>query len=91
PFLVFILILGEYQDVIHVNHEPSFSDHVAEYLVHHCLEGRRWRTGQLTHPHCWLKQPPVHFEGCFPLISILDSDVVISPSDVQFRKPFHPS
>ncbi|KAF8237668.1 hypothetical protein L208DRAFT_1245904, partial [Tricholoma matsutake] len=81
PFLVFILILGEYQDVIHVNHKPSFSNHVAEDLVHHCLEEH----------HHWLKQPSVRLEGCLPLISILDSDVVIPPSDVQFCEPFCPS
>ncbi|KAF8240201.1 hypothetical protein L208DRAFT_1234020, partial [Tricholoma matsutake] len=81
PFLVFVLVLGEYQDVIHVNYEPSFSDHVTEYLVHHCLEEH----------HRWFKQPLIRLEGCLPLISVLDSDVVIPPLNVQFCKPFRPS
>jgi hypothetical protein len=31
-------IIGEYQDIIEVDHDVAFIDHVLEYVVHECLE-----------------------------------------------------
>ena len=30
------------------------------------------------------KEPLVHDEGCFPLVAVLDMDVVVSPTNIKF-------
>ena len=32
------LIRGEYKEVVHVDDEPSFNDHVSEGVIHEALE-----------------------------------------------------
>ena len=78
---------GEDQEVIHIDEEPSFSYHVAERVVHESLECG----GGIGHPeehYERLEESSVCGEGAFPLMSVLDSDVVVSPPDVEFSEEF---
>ncbi|KAF8232377.1 hypothetical protein L208DRAFT_1272838, partial [Tricholoma matsutake] len=73
-------------DVIEIDADNAFEDEVVEDVVHHGLKG-----GRAIKHHRWLKHPPVCLESCFPLIAVFYPDIVIPPSDVQFREPFCPS
>jgi hypothetical protein len=54
-----------------------------KYGVHHHLEGGG-RIGKAEEHYRWFKQSFWYEEGCFPLISIFNTDVVVSPSHVKF-------
>ena len=72
-------VRGEDQEVIHIDEEPSFGYHVVE-----C-------GGGIGHPkehYERLEESSVCGEGAFPLMSVLDSDIVVSPSDVEFSEEF---
>ena len=49
PFLAFLKSLGKYEDIVHVNDEPSFHNHVSEGGVHEGLEG--WQGVALSKEH----------------------------------------
>src|SRR5712672_1256737 len=53
--------------------------------VHHHLKGGRG-VGQPKKHDRWFEQPFVSNEGCFPLVSFSDANVVISPSYVELGK-----
>ena len=69
--------------VVHVDHEPSFCNHIAKGVVHEPLKGGR-RIGETKEHYGWFKESFMGDEGGFPLVSILDMDIVISPVDVKF-------
>ena len=75
-------VKGGNEEVIHVDDKPSFGDHVSEGVVHESLEHGRGITKTKEH-HSWLKESFVGNEGCFPLMTILDTDVVVSPMNVE--------
>ena len=80
-------IRGEDQEVIHIDEEPSFGYHVAERVVHESLE----RGGGIGHPeehYERLEESSVCGEGAFPLVSVLNSDIVVPPPDVEFSEEF---
>jgi len=60
-----------------------FEDNIVVNEVHHCLKGCR-RIGEAEVHDCWFKQPVFCFESCFVFVAFSNSDVVISPSYVQF-------
>ena len=78
---------GVDEEVIHVNDKPSFCNHVAERVVHKALEGGR-RIGETEEHYCRFEESFVGNESGFPLMSVFDSDVVVSPSDVKLGKEF---
>jgi hypothetical protein len=49
-----------------------------EYLIHHGLEGG-WTIGETKVHHQQLKEALIGVEGCFPLVALLDTDIVVSP------------
>ena len=75
------------EHVIHVYGEPSFSQFFLEDGVHHGLEGCRGVSESKEH-YVWFEQSLIGDEGCFPLVSVFDSDVVVAPSDVELREEF---
>jgi hypothetical protein len=77
-----IIICGSNDNIIHVNLDPSFLDFVLEYFIHHCLEGG-WRVMQAKEHYCRLKQSFTSFECSFPLVTFFESDVVISPMNIE--------
>ena len=78
---------GEDQEVIHIDEEPSFGYHVAERVVHESLERGRG-IGHPKEHYERLEESSVCGEGAFPLMSVLDSDIVVSPPDVKFSEEF---
>ena len=54
-----------------------------EGVVHESLEGHGG-VGESEEHHGWFEEPLVGDEGGFPLVSILDSYIVVSPSNIEF-------
>ena len=73
---------GVDEEIIHVDNEPSFGNHIAEGVVHETLESGGG-VGKSKEHHGWFEESFVGDEGCFPLVTILDSYVVVSPPDVK--------
>jgi hypothetical protein len=55
---------------------------VAEELVHHCLERRRQICETKEH-NKWFIEAAVGYKGGFPLVSLLDADIIVAPAHVQ--------
>ena len=72
-------------EVVHVDDKPSFLDVVSEIEIHKCLECR-WGTTESKKHYRWFEQPQRRNESSLPLIAFFDSNVVISPSYVEFGK-----
>ena len=79
---VFVQVLGENKDVVQIYTNHPFTNQILEDVIHHGLEGS-WTVSKAEHHHQWLKQSPVGPKGCLPLISFLDPDIVVPPSDIQ--------
>ena len=75
------------EHVVHVYGEPPFSQFILEDGVHHGLKGRGG-VGESKEHYIWFEQSLVGDEGCFPLVSIFDVDIVVPPSDIEFREEF---
>ena len=73
------------EEVIHVDNEPSFGDHIAEGVIHESLEGCGG-IGESEEHHRGFEKSFVSDEGRLPLVAILDSHVVVPPVDVEFSE-----
>ena len=74
-----------YQDIVHIDRHISFINEVLEDVIHHGLEGGQ-AVGEAEEHHQGFKEAPICSEGGFPLVSLLDSYIVVSPTYVQFRE-----
>ena len=74
---------GVDKEVIHVDDEPPFGNHIAEGVVHETLEGGRG-VGESEEHHRGFEKSFVSDEGRLPLVAILDADIVISPPNIEF-------
>ena len=72
-------------DVIDVDGDLSGVDEVSEDVVHYRLE-RRGRVCQSKEHNCWFKQSSVRSECRFPLVSLFDSYVVVSPPYIELHE-----
>jgi len=70
------------QDVVHIDGYPSFSYFFFEDVIHHGLECCGG-VGESEKHYFWFEQSLVGGEGCFPFVSFLDPDIVISPSHIE--------
>jgi len=70
------------EDIIEVHTYYSFHNEVLKDLIHHCLEGRRTICKAKEH-HQWFEQPTAHPKCSLPLITLLHSHILITPSHVQ--------
>jgi hypothetical protein len=77
--------LGVNAKVIYVNFEPPFHDHVGKYAVHEGLKGG-WTITESEEHHSGFKKAERCDECTLPLVVFLDSDIIISPSDVEFSE-----
>ena len=68
--------------VVHVNDKPSFPDVVSKVEVHKCLKCQRGTTKSEKH-YRWFEQSKRCDEGSLPLITLLDSNVIIPPPYVK--------
>lgn len=69
--------------VIHIDFQPSFWEDVGEDVIHETLECGRCIVEPEEH-NCQFKQTKGGDEGSFPLILLLNANVVVTPSDVKF-------
>ena len=74
-----------YQDIVHIDCHVSFINEVLKDVVHHGLEGGR-AVGEAEEHDQGFKEAPIRSEGSFPLVSLLDSYIVVSPTYVQFHE-----
>ena len=77
------------EEIIHVNDKPSFCNHVAKGIIHKVLEDGRGISETKEH-HSWFEESLMGNEDGFPLMSILDLDVIVPPLDIKFGEDFHP-
>ena len=82
-FLVEGSVGGVDEKIIHVDNEPSFSNHIAEGVVHEPLEGCGG-VGESEEHHGRFEESLMGDEGGFPLVSVFDSYIVISPPNIEF-------
>jgi len=78
---VFFLHLGEDQDVVQIDYHNTFRYEVPEDVVHHSLEGGQTVSHSKEH-YQGFEQTSIGLEGCLPLISGLNANVVETPTDV---------
>ena len=64
-------------EIIHINLKPSFRDHVSENVVHEHLECRQRITEAEEH-YCGFKESKWSDKHGFPLISLTNSNVIVS-------------
>ena len=78
------------QDVVHVYDDISRSDFFFKDCIHHCLECSRGVYKSKEH-NSGLKESSVCFECGLSLITVLYSDIIVSPSYVKLDEPllFH--
>ena len=74
---------GVDKKVVHVNDEPSFGNHVAKGVVHESLESGGG-VGEAEEHDGGFEESLVSDEGRFPLMTIFNLYVVISPSNIEF-------
>ena len=76
--------LGKDQDVVQVNSDLVIDNKILEDFVHHSLECCRG-IGEAEKHNKRFKQSSGGSKSGFPLITFLNADIVISPSNVEFR------
>jgi len=72
-------------NVVHIDREPTLGNFPMEYCVHHHLESS-WRVGEAEEHNCWFKESLWGEEGSFPLVSIFDVNIVVSPADIKLSE-----
>ena len=78
-------VRGIDEKIIHVDNEPSLGNHIAEGVVHEMLEGGRG-VGESEEHHRGFEESFVGDKGRLPLVTILDSHVVVPPADVELSE-----
>ena len=86
-FLVEGGVGGIDEEIIHVDNEPSFGNHIAKGVIHETLEGGGG-VGKSEEHHCAFEKSFMGNEGCFPFVTVLDSYIVVPPPDVELSEDF---
>ena len=77
-----LVIFGVDKEVVHIYDEPSFCNHIPEGVGHESLKGGGGIGHAEEHDSGFVKSL-MGDEGGFPLVTVLDSNIVISPSYVK--------
>ena len=80
-------VLRKDEDVIEVHIYRPFHDKVPEYVVHHSLEGG-WAVCETAEHYHQFKQPSVGPKGTFPLITLMNANIVVPPANIQLGEIF---
>ena len=80
---------GVDKEVIHVNNEPSFCNHITKGVIHELLEGGRG-VGETEEHYSRFEESLMSDKSGFPLVSVFDLDIVISPPNVKFGEYLRP-
>ena len=73
---------SEDQDVVQVDHHDTFCYEVPKDVVHHSLEGDQAVSHAKEH-YQGFEQASIGPEGCLPLVSGLNANVVETPTNIQ--------
>ena len=76
---------GIYKDIVHVDCHIVLIDEVPENVIHQHLEGG-WAVGEAEEYEKGFEEAPIHLEGGLPLVSLLDSYIVVSPAYIQLHE-----
>jgi hypothetical protein len=79
------IVGGKDEKVIHIDDEPSFSDHVSKGVIHESLKSCGG-VGKSEEHYRGLEETFVGNKGGLPLVSVFDSDIVISPLDIELSE-----
>ena len=77
------VVLGVDAEVIHVDLQPFFPEHVGEDMVHKCLECGGCIAESEEHDGGF-EESHGSDESSFPLVFFLNTDVVVFPANVKF-------
>ncbi len=72
--------------IVQVDYNMSVVNQLFQDVIHEQLECCR-RVCESEDHYQWFKQPPVCSKHRFPLITIFDPNVIVTPLDVHLRKP----
>ena len=75
------------EKIIHVDDEPAFCDHIMKRVIHESLESGRGVSKAKEH-HSWFKESFMSDKDGFPLVSILNADIIIFPTNIKFGEDF---
>ena len=81
-FLAFLFSLGKYEDVINVNDEPSFHNHISQSWTHEGLKSGQGVALSKEHDQGFIESIGCD-ECCLPFVPFLDANVVIPPLHVH--------
>src|SRR6202453_4027821 len=87
---MFLKILSEDKDVVHVDNDMSLVYEVFQDGIHHRFE-RGGGIGESEEHDCRFEAASVSSEGSFPFVSLFDSKIVITPPKIHFGKVFRTS
>ena len=76
-------VQGGDEEVIYIDDKPSFSNHVLEGIIHESLKCSRGVTKAKEHSGGF-KESFVDDEGCLPLVTIFDADIIIPSMNIKF-------
>jgi len=82
---VFFQVDRVHHEVVHVDNKPSFSKVVGEDMVHKRLKRRR-RVALAKEHYGRFVEPVRSSESSLPLVGLLDSNIIVSPSNIKFRE-----
>ena len=74
-----------YPQIVHINLEPSFSDHVVKDMIHERLKGWRGITEAKEHDGRF-EETKRGDERCLPLVFLPNANVVITPSNIKLSE-----
>ena len=77
------VIFGVDPQVIHVDLYPFLLQHVHKNIIHECLKCRGGIAKSKEHD-CGFKESHGGNESGFPLILLLDADIIVFPANVKF-------
>src|SRR5271154_5353988 len=84
---MFLEILGENENIVHVDDDVSFVNEIFQNSIHHGLE-RGGRIGESEEHDCRLKAASISGKGSFPFVSFLDAKIVVSPPKIHLGEEF---
>jgi len=82
-FLMDSRVRREDEEVLHVDNKPFFGNHVSEGIIHESLKGGGG-VGKSKEHDCGFKEAFVDDESCFPLVAVLDMNIVVSSMNIKF-------
>ena len=73
---------GKDENIVHINDNMASVDKITKGTIHELLEGG-WGVAETKKHDKGFKEATIGFEGGFPFISFLDSDIMVALVDIQ--------